>query len=228
MLCIVQARMSSSRFEGKMLQLLGGITLLERVMQRLQNSDQITDLVVATSEETSDDPIVALCKEKGYVFSRGSLHNVADRFIKIATTYKANAFIRISGDSPFIDPALIDKAVSIYNDMDNFDVVTNVFPRTFPKGQSVEIVRMSAMLNAYNKFHTSADYEHVTGFFYRNANQYIIKNMESGGTYSHLNMCVDTQEDMERMENLLKVPNVHLSDWFSIARKLLVLIGNVE
>lgn len=228
MLCIVQARMSSTRFKGKTLQLLDGITILERVVARLQNAAKITDLVVATSEEDSDYPIETLCREKGYACARGSLNNVADRFIKIAATYKANEFIRISGDSPFIDPVLVDTAVSLYKNEGNLDLVTNVFPRTFPKGQSVEIIKTVIMLEGYKKFDTPDDYEHVTGFFYRHADQYNILNFESGGNYAHVSMCIDTQDDMKRMENLLRGQRESLSDWSTITRNLLTLNTNFE
>ena len=75
----------------------------------------------------------------------GSLNNVAHRICEILKKLNAKSFLRICADSPFIDPELIDKCIIRFNNT-NCDIVTNVLPRTFPKGQSVEVVRSSLFI----------------------------------------------------------------------------------
>lgn len=80
MLCIVQARMSSKRFRGKMLEELSGVSVLESVVVRLKLSKSITKIIIATSLEHSDDRLVEYCSNLGLNYFRGSLENVASRF----------------------------------------------------------------------------------------------------------------------------------------------------
>ena len=115
MLVIIQARTSSKRFPGKVLKDLAGKPLLQWTIERLANCKSVSQCIVATSIEETDNPIAKLCEESGWNYYRGDLDNVADRFVSICQTYKLEYFIRISGDSPLIDPLLVDHAVKLYN-----------------------------------------------------------------------------------------------------------------
>ena len=140
MLCIVQARMSSRRLPGKVLMQIQGKTLIERVVERVHKSKYVTRVIVATTTHDTDRPLRKLCYKKKIEYYAGSLPNVAHRFYEILKKFDSKSFLRITADSPFIDPQLIDKCLIKFNNS-NSDIVTNVFPRTFPKGQSVEIVK---------------------------------------------------------------------------------------
>ena len=142
MLCIVQARMSSKRLPGKVLMKIQGKTLIERVVARVSKSKYLTKIIVATSKNKTDLPLRKLCHKKKIECYSGSLTNVANRFLEVLNKFNSKSFLRISGDSPFIDPYLIDKCLIKFN-TNNYDIVTNVLPRTFPIGQSVEIVKSS-------------------------------------------------------------------------------------
>ena len=142
MLCIVQARMSSRRLPGKVLMKIQGKTLVERVVERISKSKHVTKIIVATTKHNTDRPLRKLCLKKKIEYYAGSLPNVAHRFYEILKKFDSKSFLRITADSPFIDPQLIDKCLIKFNST-NCDIVTNVFPRTFPKGQSVEIIRSS-------------------------------------------------------------------------------------
>ena len=142
MLCIVQARMSSKRLPGKVLMKIQGKTLIERVVERVSESKYVTKIIVATSKHNTDIPLRKLCFNKKIECYASSLSNVAHRFYEVLEKYDSKSFLRINADSPFIDPQLIDKCLFKFNNT-NSDIVTNVFPRTFPKGQSVEIIKSS-------------------------------------------------------------------------------------
>lgn len=203
MLGIIQARMSSKRFRGKMLTNLEGVTILERVVSQLNKANRITKVVVATSIEESDNEIQALCEIKGISCYRGPLYNVALRFTEILKKENFISFVRVSGDSPTIDPLIIDLASDIFIDGD-YDLVTNVFPRTFPKGQSVEVMSSQTFLNTYEFFNEKNHCEHVTKYFYENKEKFHIKNFESSVNYSNVNLCVDVPDDLIMMANILK------------------------
>ena len=97
----------------------------------------------------------------------GSLNNVAHRICEILKKLNAKSFLRICADSPFIDPELIDKCIIRFNNT-NCDIVTNVLPRTFPKGQSVEVVRASLFIKNLPKMKKKSQLEHILNFFYEN------------------------------------------------------------
>ena len=145
MLAIIQARSDSKRFPKKVLKKVYGNPLIYHVITRVLKSKKISKVIVATSKNKSDDELVKYLKKIKIKFYRGSLDNVAERFVKAAETQKTNFFLRVNGDSPLIDPKLIDHVISIFKKNMNNDIVTNVFPRTFPKGQSVEIIKKSIL-----------------------------------------------------------------------------------
>jgi spore coat polysaccharide biosynthesis protein SpsF len=203
MLCILQSRMSSQRLPGKMMMDFKGRTLLGRVIDRLKMAKKISKIVVATSEDPSDDPILEFCAKENLICYRGSLNNVVNRFLEVVIAEKAMSFVRINGDSPFIDPNLIDQAVS-YFELGECDLVTNVGIRTFPKGQSVEVILAKTFVGLCNKLVTDEEREHITKYFYERPESFRIVNFTSGGNFNLINMCVDTAEDREKIEFVLE------------------------
>ena len=200
----VQARMSSKRFPGKILFPLAGKTMLLYLIESLQRAKHLDGYAVLTSTDVTDDPVEAFCRTHGISYFRGSLQNVAERFRCAIDHFLPDAFIRISGDSPFIDHRLIDEAVFRFRE-DKYDLVTNVLERTFPKGQSVEIIRSACFLEALTRFETEEDREHVTPFFYRHSDQFRIVNFTApGGNFSSENFCVDDMQGLVRSERIIK------------------------
>ena len=175
MLCIIQARSNSKRFKDKVLHLIYGVPLIQHVINRIKKSKEISKIIVSSSYKKSDDKLISYLKKKKIKFFRGNLENVALRLYDTANMNKAKYFVRVSGDSPMIDPKLIDKAVNISKRQKEYDIVTNVFPRTFSKGQSVEVIKTSILKKNLKKF-SNADKEHVTKFFYKNSKKFNIKN----------------------------------------------------
>ena len=199
---IVQARMGSARVPGKVLKPIKGRPLLEYVVQSLQQSRVVGELVIATSEGASDDAIAEWCNLRRVTCYRGSEQNVASRFFHLAKAYAWDAFFRVSADSPLIDHRLMDQAATQFNKQ-RCDLVTNVYPRTFPKGQSIELLKTEVYLKSYSSFCDAEDLEHVTRFFYRNWGNYEIVNMRSPTDWSHIHMAVDTPADWQRAKKVL-------------------------
>lgn len=215
--------MDSRRFPGKVLHMVAGKPLLQYLLERLQHS-RCHHLVLATSQEASDTPIANFCRSFGVACYRGSLPNVASRFREVCEVWQFDAFIRISGDSPLLDQALIDQGMKIFCQGD-FDIVTNVFPRTFPPGQSVELFSTAAFTRGYAKMRNPEDLEHVTPFFYRNSNDFKIFNFTSKQDISPSHLAVDTREDMEIFTAIIarmEMPHwqYHLEEIVTIYRQI--------
>ena len=213
---IIQARSTSKRFYQKVLYPIYGKTLIEHVYSKIKKSKKVSRIIVATSNHNSDNELVRLLKEKKINFYRGSLKNVAKRLFEVAKKYKQQYFIRISGDSPLIDYKLIDYSIDlIKKDKKNFyDIVTNVFPRTFPSGQSVEIIKtntLKANLGKMNKL----ELEHVTQYFYKNYSHFFIKNFTTKLKKKNIKLSIDKIKDLKK---ILKKIKKNKFDNFSIIK----------
>ena len=194
MLVIIQARTSSSRFRNKTLYSFYGKTLIEHVIDKIKKSKKVK-IVVATSKNKEDDKLVSFLIDKKIKYYRGSLNNVAKRLYDTATFEKQNFFLRISGDSPLIDFRILNK-INISDKNKNFDLITNIFPRTFPSGQSVEIIKTST-LKKNLKFFSKLDKEHVTRYFYRNSPKFKIKNFIDKQKYNTKKLSIDTFNELK-------------------------------
>jgi spore coat polysaccharide biosynthesis protein SpsF (cytidylyltransferase family) len=195
MYCIVQARCGSKRLNRKIFKKILNVSIIERVIKRLKKSKKISNIIIVTSKYKVDDDIEIFCKKKKINIYRGSLNNVASRFLEVSKIYNLKNMIRVSCDSPFIDSKLIDKGINLFKNS-NYDMVTNVFPRTFPKGLSYEIFKTSVLQKNY-KTYSKKDKEHVTTFFYKNSKKFKIYNHSSINDYKKLNLCVDTNNDLK-------------------------------
>ena len=215
MYAIIQARMSSQRLPGKMLRPLHGSPLLDWVISRVRQAAVVKDILVATSDQPDDDEIANLVQQSGVQCFRGSLEDVRSRFIEIARAKRLTAFVRISGDSPMIDPSLIDQAVTLYHS-GNYDLVTNVQRRTFPKGQSVEVLRSDTLLEVASLRSNQADQEHVTRYYYENPSKFRILNFQSDIDYGGVQLSVDTHEDFIRMEQLMVRCDPQTTSWMEL------------
>ena len=210
MLCIIQARMSSKRLPGKILKEVNSQPLLYYLIKSIKNSRKIKKIIVATSNDYKDLKIINYCKKNNINWFSGPLKNVALRFKKIIEVNKYNEFIRISADSPLLDYKILDRAISIYNKAKP-DIVSNVLNRSFPKGQSVEIVKKSIFLKNFKKFKKNEDFEHVTRYFYNNKSKFDIINFKNKKNLSNINLSVDTYKDFKLIKKILsKIKNNNL------------------
>ncbi|MEI7982382.1 MAG: NTP transferase domain-containing protein [Bacteroidota bacterium] len=221
---IVQARMNSQRLPGKVLYEVNGKPLIQYILERLEQCSIINEFVIATSLERSDDQIEEFCSKKHVPCYRGSLTDVASRFKELLEKERWDAFVRVNGDSPLIDQDLIDKGVNFFID-GNFDLVTNVFPRSYPLGHSVEIVRASTFKKIYSRMNDSDDFEHVTRFFYQNPKEFKIFNFTSLTDYSSVHLSIDTLQDMQVFSSIIKRMtrphwDYHLEEVLEMYRKI--------
>lgn len=198
MLVIIQARLSSERFKNKTLFPIYGKPLIGHVIKKLKKSNKIKKIIVATSKHKSDDKLIKYLKEIKIEYYRGKLKNVAHRFLKLAIKKKAKYFLRINGDSPLIDYKIVERAINILNKKKKYHIITNVFPRTFPKGQSVEIIKTEILKNCIDKFN-SFEKEHITQYFYKNYENFKIKNFTFKKPTKIIKLSIDTKNDLNNI-----------------------------
>lgn len=220
MLAIVQARLNSFRLPGKMLMELSGRVVLGRVLDQVAGARRVGRIVVATSQESSDDGIADFCRGEGVICHRGPLDDVAERFRRAAREEAVEAFVRVNGDSPLIDPALIDRAIAYY-EQDECDLVTNVFVRSFPKGQSVEVLRFATFDRLCAEMIGADDKEHVTKAIYENPAPFRIVSFTSGVDAGAINMSIDTREDFDRVAALIAAAGGRAGGWRELLARYL-------
>ena len=222
MIAIVQARMNSTRLPGKVLRSINGKPMLLRVVENLRKSLLIKQIIIATSKSSRDIKIENFCRKNKLEFFKGDLKDVSNRFKNLLeqNKYYHKSFLRISSDSPLIDYKLVDRCIRIFKKKKP-NILTNVFPRTFPKGQSIEIINSRFFLKNQTKFISPQDKEHVTHFFYRKKFKKIL-NIRNQINYSSLNMCVDTYNDLKKMRLFFKKINtkrkLNQMNWVNLVR----------
>jgi len=194
--CIVQARMGSTRLAGKVTQLILGKPMLWWVMHRLQQARLIDQVVVATTTESQDDALVDLCDQHRWLVFRGSELDVLDRYYQAARHYQADSVVRITSDCPLIAPAVTDLVIAAYlSHAPQPDYVSNTLQRTYPRGLDTEVFSFAALETAWNT-DTSSWREHVTPFLYQNPDRFQLQSVMNSADFSLLRWTVDTPEDL--------------------------------
>jgi len=207
---IVQARMSSSRFPGKVLQKIHNMSLVEIIGQRLARSKAIDLVVFAISDENSDDELFIELERLGANIFRGSLNDVQKRFIDCAESVSADLIVRITSDCPLIDWELLDAMVDRFR-VSNSDYMSNTVTPTYPDGLDVEVFSRASLLSARELFQSALGREHVT-YDLRESGQFETSNVYHDANLSHLRWTVDYEDDLRQLDANLP-PGFELMTW---------------
>src|SRR5258706_15558200 len=182
---------------------LGDKPMLGQLFEAISHAQSLDGFVMAISTEPSDDAIASYAREHHISCFRGSLSNVAERMLWVARSLNTDALVRLSGDSPLLDPALVDRAARIFLD-EPVDLVTNVRPRSFPKGQSIEVMTTAALAEAVEHMSTAEEREHVTPYLYAHPERFTIRSFAAAEPRPEVQLSVDTAEDLARCELILQ------------------------
>jgi spore coat polysaccharide biosynthesis protein SpsF len=193
-LAILQARASSTRLPGKVLKPILGRPMLALQIERVGRSRRIDKLLVATSLDTSDDPIAALCRESGVSCFRGSLDDVLDRFYQAAAELKPASVVRLTGDCPLADPVVIDQLIQLHIARRD-DYTSNTLTRTFPDGLDAEVMRFACLETAWREAALPSEREHVTPFIYHHSQRFKLGGLNQADDLSHWRWVVDEPAD---------------------------------
>lgn len=199
--CIVQARMGSTRLPGKVLADLGGRTALGLLVARLATAE-VGHVVVATSDLPRDDRLAAEATRLGVTVVRGSETDVLDRFRLVLDRVPGDPVIRLTADCPLTDPALVQAAVALHRTA-GADYTSNSLERTFPDGLDVEVMRAAALQEAAAEATEPEEREHVTPFLYRHPARYRLASLETAALLGHERWTLDTAEDLASLRAIV-------------------------
>ena len=200
---IIQARMGSSRLPQKVLMDLGGATVLDRVLNRLERSRMIQELLVATTTEPADDAIVEHCERTGWKVFRGSEQDVLDRYYQAAKYMHADVVVRITSDCPVIDPEVTDATIRAFLDR-GADYASNIRVRTYPRGLDTEVMTVQALERAWRESTKPYQREHVTPYIYENPGEFKLHGIENDTDCSQHRWTVDTPEDLQLLQAIYR------------------------
>jgi spore coat polysaccharide biosynthesis protein SpsF len=202
---IVQARMTSTRLPGKVMKQVLGKPLLEYQLERLQRSKLADQIVIATTTNQTDKPIVELCNVLSVACFRGSEDDVLSRYYGAATAHQADVVVRVTSDCPLIDPQVIDRVIDYYlQNQSLYDYVSNSLERTYPRGMDTEVFSLSVLQEAFREAIAQPDREHVTPFIHLQPERYRLGHVTYSEDCSHHRWTVDTPEDFELIQRILK------------------------
>jgi spore coat polysaccharide biosynthesis protein SpsF len=201
---IVQARMTSTRLPGKVLMDVAGRPMLSHQIARLRACREADAIVVATTTNREDDPVVALAEQEGVGSFRGSEHDVLGRYVGAARTFAADLIVRVTADCPLIDPDVTDVAIRELSDhAHECDYVCNFVPRTYPRGLDVEVFFRDGLERVDRLARSTPAREHVTPTFYADRpDLFLRRSIRDREDNSDLRWTVDTPEDLRVIRGL--------------------------
>jgi glutamate-1-semialdehyde 2,1-aminomutase/spore coat polysaccharide biosynthesis protein SpsF len=201
---IIQARMGSTRFPGKVLEPLLDKPILAWVVNAAQNIPTIDEVIVATSVTEADQAIVKWCEKMDVRVFQGSEEDVLSRYYEAASFFKADVVMRITADCPLLDPMIAGQVLHLVS-QGHADYASNALPPTWPDGLDCEAFTFKALEYAHKNGSRQSDREHVTPFIHNNQKLFKTLNVSSPipGLYKH-RWTVDSPEDLKYLEEVLK------------------------
>lgn len=193
---ILQARFSSSRLPGKVMRPILGKPMLLHQIARISRAHNIDHLTVATSTDSTDDPIADMCRNNQIGCYRGSLEDVLDRFYQAGAVQKPEYVVRLTGDCPLTDPEVIDRVIALCRD-GHYDYASNALNPTFPDGLDAEVIRWPVLVQTWQEARKPSEREHVTPFIHQQPTRYKIGELRSPVDYSAFRWTVDEPADFE-------------------------------
>lgn len=204
---IIPSRLNSSRFPNKALAPINGKTMITRVIERVKMSGIIDKVVVATTMSFYDTKLCDIASMCEVEFYRGSENNVLDRFYRAASFHKADIVVRVTGDCPLVDPAVIDRMLTNFLKADvdylcntNDDLIRS--PNFYPDGLDVEIMTFYALSRAWKEATDPGDLEHVTKYIVNHPDRFKIANYLYYQQLPKYHWSVDVFKDLEFVESV--------------------------
>lgn len=199
-LVIIQARMGSSRLPGKVLMELAGKTVLECVVERVRECNLVDEILVATTIEKENLPLIAMCAGKGIRVFCGSENDVLDRFYQAARLLSPENVIRITADCPLLDASVLERIIRRHQETEA-DYTSNTIEPTYPDGLDCEIMKFSVLCEAWREAKLASQREHVTQYMIHQE-KYKRESVKNETDYSKERWTIDTLEDYQFVSNI--------------------------
>lgn len=225
--CIVQARVGSTRLPGKVLKNICGKTVLEHCINRLKRVKYINEIIVATTTLDKDDAIVKECKILGVKCFRGSEEDVLSRYYYAAKENYADAVVRITSDCPLVDSVVTENIIKYYiENAEDYDYVSNTIDRTYPRGLDTEVFSFNALEKSFKEAKSERDREHVTPYIWDNKDIFNIYQYKNNNDNSELRWTLDTEEDFKVISFIFE--NFKSNSYFGMKEIINLLKKNPE
>ena len=199
---IVQARMGSTRLPNKVMRLVDRVPMIELLLNRLSRSNEVDQIVLATSVNPNNTPLIKHVTKLGYKCVQGSEDDVLGRYVEAAKYTSADVIIRITGDCPLVDPFLLDELILKFKSS-NLDYLSNTVPPTFPDGLDIEIFTAKALFQAHLEADSLFDREHVTPYL-KNKSKFLTSSVEYSEDLSGYRWTVDELPDFLVISNIFE------------------------
>lgn len=205
---IIQARMGSTRLPEKVLADILGKPMVQRVIERVKAAMLLDRVILATTVEEQDTPLVNLSESLDVEVFRGSVDDVLDRYYQAARFFEVDVVVRVTADCPLIDPGIIDRAIQVFLEGE-YDHVSTAYPvSTFPDGLDVWIFSMEALGKAWEEATLRSEREHVTPYIWENPHIFRLKTVTNTEDLSELRWTVDEENDLQFVREVYS----HLDD----------------
>ena len=193
---VIQARVSSSRLPGKVLLSLpygSEVSVCGHIIRRLKKVKSVDAIIVATTSNPCDDKVVDVANSEGVEYYRGAEEDVLARFFDVAQRYRLDEIVRVTGDNPCIDYALIEQIVRAHLQEYNDYTVT----RQYPTGINVEVLSFKALRAVYENAKQPQEREHLTLYVETHPEAFKVSEKKAPDNYrcSDIRVTLDTEED---------------------------------
>ncbi len=199
---IIQARMGSTRLPGKVLKKVLGKPMLMYMIERLRFSNQIENVVIATSTSEKDDEIADFCINNDISYYRGNESDVLDRVYKTAKKFNADPVLRLTGDCPLIDPEIVDNLILQFTESGKYDYMNT--GSSYAEGLDVEILDFSVLEEAWRNAKLKTEREHVTPYIWSNPEKFKVKTIEYKNDLSKYRFTIDEVKDFMVVKEIFK------------------------
>lgn len=207
-IAIAQARLGSTRLPAKVMLSINGMTMLEIFVRRLQKSQMLDDIIIATTVNPQDDIIVEECKRIGVKYFRGDENNVLSRYYHCAKKNAIDTIVRVTSDCQLMDIDGLDEGIKIHND-NQADYTSNSIEKTFPHGFDYQITSFTALEKTYNNAKEPEELEHVMPYIHMRPEIFrhisIVNNKTPN--CSNIRITLDYLEDYITIRNIFKYFN---------------------
>jgi spore coat polysaccharide biosynthesis protein SpsF len=194
---------------------LDGSPMLGFMLDRLSGL-AVEHLVVATSDDPSDDPVAEAAEAAGVSVVRGPEHDVLARFGRVLDAHPADVVVRLTADCPLIDAAIVRDALALH-ERSGADYTSNTLVRTFPDGLDVEVIARAALQAAVDEASTPEEREHVTPFVYRRPERFHLRALCNDEALGEERWTVDTIEDLERIRAIVgRMDDARTAPWLEL------------
>ncbi|KGI39719.1 cytidylyltransferase domain-containing protein [Clostridium tetani] len=201
--CIVQARVGSTRLPRKVLKKICEKTVLEHDIDRLRRIKNIDEIIIATTTLEKDNAIIEECERLKVKYFRGAEEDVLSRYYYAAKENNADVVVRVTSDCPLIDPEVSENIIQFYLDnKDEYDYVSNTIERTYPRGLDTEVVSFSVLRKTFIEAKKDYEREHVTPYIYQNMDKFRIEQYKNDTDYSEYRWTLDTKEDFQVIKKI--------------------------